>query len=175
MKSQGDNFKKYTDEELAESFIFPIDQTVEDKKATSIAIKKLREVSDKNKTVESKMIYQLLQLKYKIEDYIKKATYDEQMSFGFFLKEYVNLVNRKQKEFSEEIDIKPTELSQIINRHRKPPYGFVIRLEIHSNRTISAINWNRLIEKENEFELINDKNIWNKELKHVKSRIQISL
>ena len=57
MKSQGDNFKKYTDEELAESFIFPIDQTVEDKKATSIAIKKLREVSDKNKTVESKMIY----------------------------------------------------------------------------------------------------------------------
>jgi hypothetical protein len=41
-------------------------------------------------------------------------------------------------------------------------------------RRISAINWNRLIDKENEFELINDKNIWNKELKHVKSRIQIS-
>jgi len=175
MKSQGNNLKYYTDEELAESFIFPYEQTEEDLKATSIAIKKLREDSDKTKTAESKMIYQLLQLKYKIEDYIKKATYDEQMSFGHFLKEYVNLVNRKQKEFAEEIDIKPTELSQIINRHRKPPYGFVIRLEIHSNRAISAINWNRLIEKENEYELINDKNIWNKERKHVKSRIQVRL
>ena len=104
-----------------------------------------------------------------------KTTYDEDLTFGFFLKEFVNLVNKKQKEFAEAINIKPAELSQIINSHRKPPYGFVIRLEIHSNSTISAISWNRVIEKENEYELINDKNIWKKELKQVKSRIGIRI
>ncbi len=175
MKTQEKSFDKYSAKELAESYVFPVERSENQSKDDSIAIQKLREDSARNRTADTKMVFQLLQLKYKIEDYIKRSTYEEDLSFGFFLKEYVKLVNRKQKEFAKEIDMKPTELSQIINRHRKPPYGFVIRLEIHSNSVISAVNWNRLIEKENEFELINDKNIWKRELKHVKSRIPISI
>jgi transcriptional regulator with XRE-family HTH domain len=175
MKTKNTSFDKFSDKELAESFVFPSKRTDEQRQNDSIAIKKLRDESIHKGSDETKMIFQLLQLKYNMEDYIRKATYDEHMSFGSFLKKYVHLANRKQKDFAEEIGMKATELSQIINRHRKPPYGFVIRLEIHSNSAISAICWNRLIEKENEFELMNDKNIWNRERKHVKSRLDIRI
>ena len=162
-----------TAKELAESFVFPAERTSEEMKSDSEAIQKLRRDSSVNQNDEVALTLQLLQLKYRIEDYVQKNTYDEKLTFSHFLKEYVLLANKKQKAFAQEIDMKPTELSQILNNHRKPPYGFVIRLEIHSNKTISALSWNRLIEKENEYELIHDKNIWLEESKHVKSTIRL--
>ncbi len=173
MKVLSKNAGELTAKELAESFIFPVSRTSEEIKADSEAIQKLRKESSENQKDDVSITLQLLQLKYRIEDYVQKNTYDEKLTFSHFLKEYVLLANKKQKAFAQEIDMKPTELSQILNNHRKPPYGFVIRLEIHSNKTISALSWNRLIEKENEYELIHDKDIWLQESKHVKSTIRL--
>lgn len=43
MKKKKDKFESYSNEELAESFIFPITQTEADKERDSLAIKKLKE------------------------------------------------------------------------------------------------------------------------------------
>ncbi len=72
MKTTRNKFKEYSDKELAESFVFPSYQTEEQRQDDSIVIQKLREESSKNRTEETTMMLQLLHLKYKIEDYIKK-------------------------------------------------------------------------------------------------------
>lgn len=175
MKSQKNNLNTFSDKELAESFVLPSKQTDKQRLSDARAIQKLREKATESRSDENALIFQLLQLKFRMEDYLKSSSYDIQLSFGYFLREYVLLVSKKQKDFAQEISIKPTELSQIINSHRRPPYGFVIRLEIHSNSAISAISWNRLLEKENEFELIHNKSIWKEERKHVKSRLRVKV
>ncbi len=175
MKTVKNNFNTYTDKELVESFVLPSKQSDKQRLSDTKAIQKLREKVIEERSDETALIFQLLQLKFRMEDYLKSSSYNEKLSFGYFLREYVLLVSKKQKEFAQEISIKPTELSQIINSHRRPPYGFVIRLEIHSNSAISAISWNRLLEKENEFELIHNKSIWKEERKHVKSRLRVKV
>lgn len=175
MKTYKRKVKTITDNELAESLVFPVSLTEKQRQADTLAIQKLREESAIKSSNETRLTLQLLQLKFKIEEYLKKSTHEEQLSFGYFLRAYVDLVSHKQKEFATAIDIKPAELSQIINSHRKPPYGFVIRLEIHSNKAISALHWNRILEKENEYALINDKQIWREQRKHVKSRLRIKI
>ena len=175
MKTNKSTTQTFTDQELAESLVFPSRQTKKQREADAQAIQKLREKAMEKRSDETNLMFQLLQLKFRIEDYIQKPDYEKQLSFGYFLRAYVDLVSNKQKEFAQEIDIKPAELSQMLNGHRKPPYGFVIRLEIHSNNAISAIYWNRLIEKENEYELMNDKDIWREQRKHVKSRLRVKI
>lgn len=175
MKAQKSKINTISDNELAESLVFPTRLTDKQRQADASAIQKLREASVEKRSDETQLILKLLQLKFKIEDYLNKPAHDKQLSFGYFLRTYVDLVSQKQKEFAQAINIKPAELSQILNSHRKPPYGFVIRLEIHSNKAISALYWNRLIEKENEFELINDKEIWREQRKHVKSRLRVKI
>ncbi len=175
MKTQKSSIKTFSDKELAESIVFPTKQTKKQRETDTQAIQKLREKALEKRSDEANLMFQLLQLKFRIEDYIQKPDYEKQLSFGYFLRAYVDLVSNKQKEFAEEIDIKPTELSQLLNGHRKPPYGFVIRLEIHSNNAISAMYWNRLIEKENEFELMNDKEMWREQRRHVKSRLRVKI
>lgn len=175
MKTEKSKINTLSDKELAESLVFPTRLTKKQRQADALAILKLREGVVDNKADETQLILQLLQLKFKIEDYLKKPTHEEHLPFGYFLRAYVDLVSIKQKEFAHAINIKPAELSQILNSHRKPPYGFVIRLEIHSNKAISALYWNRLLEKENEFELINDKEVWKEQRKHVKSRLRVKI
>lgn len=62
-------------------------------------------------------------------------------SFGYFLKEYVTLLNRKRKVFAKEINIDPSLLSQLINLKRDPPEYVLYRLEMHSNNSIPADYW----------------------------------
>lgn len=57
-----------------------------------------------------------------MEDYLNADTFDENFYFGYFLKEYIQRLEKKSKEFAEEINIDPTELSQVINKHRKPRF-----------------------------------------------------
>jgi hypothetical protein len=60
------------------------------------------------------------------------------------------------------------KLSQIINQHRQPTEKLIIRLEIHSNKNFPALLWFKLIEKEKAYKLIHDKELRERERKHVK-------
>ena len=83
-------------------------------------------------------------------------------------------MEKKNKEFAEEIDLDATELSQVIHKHRKPTEKLIFRLEIHSNRNFPAVLWYRLMEKDRLYELLHNRNIVNIEKKHVKQKLEFS-
>jgi hypothetical protein len=124
--------------------------------------------------VKSKLITKLLQLKFVMEDYIMQKEYKEDFDFSYFLVEYIDRLEVKKKEFAQEIYVNPTELSQIINRHRSPNEKFIIRLEIHSNKNFPAIIWSKIIEKERIFRLQNDTKLRLSESKHVTSKLDFT-
>lgn len=156
-----------------ESFISP-ESDASQKEETLLAFRDHRKKIEAKRSHEDKLIVRLLQLKYLMEDYLKEGSPNEIYNFGFFLKEYINRIEKKSKDFAREIDIEPSLLSQIINRHRKPNEEFIIRLELHSNKNFPAITWYKLLEKEKEQEIMNDLEIRDEQRKHVKHKLAFS-
>lgn len=159
---------KYSSEEIADAHIISENLTKSERD------KILKEFGEERRKIVSKLSNEqrifsaILQLKYQIEDYIKEATYSQDISFGFFLKEYISRLQLKNKDFAEQIGMAPVELSQILNSHRKPNDRILIRLEIHSNNNIDALLWYKILEKDKEYELVTNKQLRQKERKHVK-------
>jgi transcriptional regulator with XRE-family HTH domain len=166
---------KYTATELADSFVFRTKLTDKEKKESDMQLKEMRAKVQQGITPKQQLLSRIMQLKYQIEDYSNNAPYDINRSFGFFLREYLKSLNKKNKDFASDLDINETELSQILNKHRTPSEKLIIRLEIHSNKAIPAITWFRLLEKEREHQILTDNVIRKNESKHVKNRLQLSI
>jgi plasmid maintenance system antidote protein VapI len=164
---------KYTDKELADSFVFRTNITPEQKAESDTLMNELRKEIQNFVTPKQLLLSRLLQLKYQIEDYLENSDYDVTRSFSFFLRGYVEMLDKKNKEFANDIDINETELSQILNKHRPPSEKVIIRLEIHSNKIIPAIMWHRLIEKEKEYQIITDSELREREKNHVRNMVAI--
>ena len=133
-----------------------------------------RKNTQEHMKAEDKLVLQLLQLKFQLENYIEGTQYHPEKNFGYFLKEYIDILGIRRKLFAEAISIDETMLSQLINMHRIPPDYISIRLELHSNGIIPADYWFRLAEKEKEHEIKTDKKLREKEKKFV-HRLTISL
>lgn len=174
MKSYKEIEKKYKPEEIAEAYVFPNDLNLAERKKSLEIFQTWRKKNESNRSVKSKLITKLLQLKFVMEDYIQGNEYKEDYDFSYFLIEYINSLEIKKKEFAKEIDIDPTELSQIINKHRSPNEKFIIRLEIHSNKNFPATIWSKLVEKEKNFHLQNNTELRVSESKHVKSKLDFT-
>lgn len=106
-------------------------------------------------------------IRARIDSYLATKKYDPAMSFGYFLKEYIDNLETKRKDFAEQIGIDESLLSQLINGHRLPPDYLLIRLEIQSNRKISAWHWYKLVAMEKEHYIKTDKEIREKQRKYV--------
>jgi hypothetical protein len=172
MKSYNELVKKFKPEEIAQSFVFPANKRNKEKSLD--LFREHRKKADLKRTSKDKLISKLLQLRFLMEDYVQTDTFDKEFSFGYFLEEYINRLDKRKKIFAKEIGIDPTELSQIINKHRPPNEKFCIRLELHSNSNFPAPIWFKVIEKEKIFELINNRGLRDSESKHVKSKLQFS-
>lgn len=164
---------KYTDRELADSFVFRNKITPAQKAESDALMNEMRKEIQNSVTPKQLLLSRLLQLKYQIEDYLENPTYDNRFSFGFFLRGYLETLNKKNKEFAKDIDIAETELSQILNKHRNPSEKVIIRLEIHSNKILPAIMWHRLIEKEKEHEILTNTDLRTKEREHVRNMVVV--
>src|SRR5690625_6689435 len=70
----------------------------------------------------------LLQLKLKMEEYIKNPVYDEHHYFSDFLKSYIDSIYSKRIDFAKDIDVTPVSLSQAINNHREPKEEFIMKV-----------------------------------------------
>jgi len=81
----------------------------------------------------------LLQLKLKMEDYIKQPVYEEYNFFTSFLSDYIDTIYEKRVMFAKDINITPVSLSQILNNHREPKEEFMFRLMLHSELTFKSI------------------------------------
>jgi len=174
MKSFKEIESEYSPEEIAESIVFPGTKDPKGREAELSEFRKFRKKIADKQSEKSKLISQLLQLRFLIEDYLETETFNKNYYFGFFLKEYIIRLEKKNNQFAEEINVNPTELSQIINKHRKPTEKLIFRLEIHSNRNFPALMWFKLLEKERAYELKHNKEIIDSEKKHVKPGLAFS-
>lgn len=172
-------FKKLEQElshkEIAEAFMFPGNATPEQKDEGLKLLWEYRKKRTSEQTEKEKLALQVMQLKFLMEDYISTNEFNEKLTFGFFLKEYISLLEIKYKDFADNICIKPVELSHYLSNRRKPNEELIIRLEIHSNKNIPAIYWYKILEKENEHELITDMQIRKQERKNVKNKLEFTL
>jgi len=167
--------EKYTPEELADAYIFPVKLTLKQKKEAATQLAEARKKTQAEMTEKDRLISRLLQFRFQLENYIDGNSFDPGFTFSHFLKEYVTILNKKRKVFAEEISIDETMLSQFINMHRMPPDYMAIRLELHSNNTIPAEYWYRLVEIQREYQIKTDKGLRKKEMKYVHNKLAVTL
>lgn len=167
--------QKHTAEELAGAIVFPVSLTPAQKKEAAEQLAAARKKGQKKMTENDKLSLQIFQLKFQLEDYIQNKEFNPDLTFGYFLKQYVALLQVKRKDFADEISIDETLLSQFINMHRMPPEYIAVRLEIHSNNAIPATYWFKLVEKQREHELRTDKELRRKENKFVLRKIPFNV
>lgn len=103
------------------------------------ALMEARLMRMKNLSKEQIIRAKLLQLKLKMEEYIKKPVYDNNNYFSEFLKSYIDIIYSKRSFFAKDIDITPVSLSQVINNHREPKEEFIMKLMIHSEKVFENI------------------------------------
>lgn len=166
--------KEMTPEEIVENFVLPVKLT---KKQQLEASKQLAESRKRyQEQIDTKRNYlkaNLLQLRFQLQDYVKSEHYDSNKRFGNFLKSYLIVINKKSNEFAHEINIHETLVSQLINNHRDPNEGIMVRLEIHSNNTIPAHYWYMLVQKDRINLLKTDKALRKREKKFVKNKVKV--
>jgi hypothetical protein len=168
-------FKEYTPEEIADAMILPVKLTLKQKKEADRQLAEHREKRRLEMTEDERLRFKLLQLKNQLEDYIKADQYNPQFTFGYFLEQYLQLTNKKKKEFAKDIQIHETLLSQIIKNRREPSNSIMIRLELHSNNTIPAIDWFRLLEKEKGHQISTNRSLRDKESSFVTHSLQFTV
>ncbi len=160
--------EKYTDEEIADSVMIPEQLSEQEEKQAREEFVKLRKKRRQEMSEKEKMLSGLLSLKYQIKSYILSQDFKEDKSFGNFLKAYIKLIGRKQKELAEEIDIHPSRVNRIIKGKEKIGKSIAYRLESHSGEIIPAIYWWKLMQKEVEQEILTERQERELEKKHVK-------
>lgn len=81
----------------------------------------------------------LLQLKLKMEDFLRQPSYDTQYHFSNFLRTYIDTIYPTRNKFAQDINITPIRLSQVINNHREPKDEFMMKLMVHSEMVYKSI------------------------------------
>ena len=166
--------QEFTPKELAEAYVFPVKLSPKQQKEADCQLSEALKKSRDNMTKDERLAGSLMGLKFRMEDYFKADKPIGEYSFGFFLKQYIELLDRKRREFAGEIGIDETLLSQVVNRHRMPPDYMPIRLELHSNNSIPAEYWLKVIEKDKEKEMLSNKAVMmKKERRFVTGAISI--
>lgn len=164
---------RHSAEEIAATVVFPARLTATQKKEAAKQLAIARKKGQKEMGENERLSLKIFQLRFQLEDYIQNKEFNPHLTFGHVLKQYVDLLRLKRKDFAEEISIDETLLSQFINHHRMPPDYMAIRLEIHSNNSIPATYWFKLVEKQKEYELKTDKELRRKENKFVHRKISL--
>lgn len=96
----------------------------------------------------------LLGLKYHMEDYLKSDL--KTVEIGFFIKQFIKLIEVKQVEFANYLNMRPSNLSKILNGERRLTIEFALILEKLSN--IKAGLWLQ-IQNKNEIIMMQKSNI----------------
>jgi hypothetical protein len=150
------NYEKYTPEEQAEAYVFPANLTEEERRIMNAEMKELRMQQLAQMSKEDKIRGQLLGLKYRTQDYVKQNVYNQSITFGACLKEYLQLSEKTLEELASEIQWQPAKLNLILLDKAIPPMFLAYRLEKHSGDLIPALLWWQLVTKKMEYDIQND-------------------
>ena len=110
-----------------------------EKEQDSISLMEARLARMKNLTKDQITRAKLLQLKLRIEDYLKGTIPNEPNIFARFLEAYVDIIYSKRIDFAKDINISANYLSKVINSHREPKEEFILKLMIHSEKVFENI------------------------------------
>jgi len=87
------------------------------RESDATALMEARLMRMKNLSKDQIIQAKLLQLKLKMEEYLKNPVYNNRNYFSEFLESYVDTIYSKRSVFAKDIDIAPVSLSQVINNH----------------------------------------------------------
>lgn len=136
-----------------------------------MAFGKYRQKAKKEVSDEDRLRLRFLHLKFQINEFLKGA--HSEHKFGFFLSLYMKCLELNGKTFAQEMNIKPSTLSQFIHNQRDPNEEVMMRLEIHSNYNFSAGLWYGILAQQKVLELKNDKLLRKQEEAVVKPRVSV--
>ncbi len=166
--------KQYSDEEIAESHLIPEDLTDEEKKAAHEEIRKYRFQRLREMTEQQRLLSDIMRLRFQIEKHIETGEYNEGDSFGSYLGEYVHILKKTKKEFSQDLNIHYTKLSRLFSGQDDPNIDICYRLEQHCGKMISALLWWKLSVKKIEAKIKKDKERKKAEAGKVKNALVFS-
>ena len=172
--SKNNILKQLSPEDIADSFVLPhglrkADKDKADAELIVVLNKKRSLLND-----DQKLEFSMLQFKFQLEDYIKSNNYSEGFTFGYFLNSYLSLLNKKSTDFAIEIGLTESALSSWLNNQKTPDTEIFVRLEIHSNYNIPAVNWLKLVEKGIEHNLISNSSLRQTQKAHVKNVLEFT-
>jgi len=146
-----------------------------ERKSEATALMESRLMRMRNVSKEQIIRAKLLQLKLKMDEYLKNPICDDRNNFSEFLKFYIDTIYLKRSVFANDIDVAPVSLSQVINNHREPKEEFLLKLMIHSERVYEHVCdfqkkvWFEVYYKEKICDTISNQAKWRPEVeKHVK-------
>lgn len=148
--------KKYTDEEIAESFVLRSTLSEGERKEAEEEFRKLRFAALKNMSDEQVLQGELMRMRLLMQDYFKQGSYLEEFSFANQLRKYISLLHKTMSVFAIDIGLHKTKLSRIINEKENPNIDLMYRLEHHSGKMIPATYWYKLKSKQQEEEIRKD-------------------
>ena len=166
--------EQYTDEELAEAFVFPHGLSKEEKAVADEELRKLRFELLENQTEEERIFSALVRMRIHIKDFLKKDAVEPLEGFSKFLKEYISIIKKSKKEFAKDLNIHYTRLSRILNNREEPNIEVCYRLEQHSGELIPALLWWKLIIKKQEYLILQDHTTRKIEAAKVKNELKFN-
>jgi hypothetical protein len=167
-----------TENLIDENFDFGIDSryiSEKEKHSESVGLMKARLDRMRKLSKEQIILAKLMQLKLKMENYLREPLNDDSNRFTYFLENYIDSIYSKRTEFAKDVDITPVLLSQILNHHREPKHEFLLKLMIHSKIAYKSITnfeertWYQVYYQEKINETMSKQNEWRPKIQqHVK-------
>jgi hypothetical protein len=114
-------------------------KTLEDKEQDGISLMKARLERIKKLSKEQILHAKLLQLKLRMENYLKDPVHGNESYFTGFLKSYIDAIYQKRSKFAADINVTPVFLSKVINNHQEPKEDFMLKLMVHSEKVFENI------------------------------------
>lgn len=164
--------KHLTDQEIAESYVFPADLEQQEKESIEAEFRALRLKSLQESSDEQKLLAALMRMKLLIKDYLEHSDFEQEFSFARQLEAYIKIIGRSHKDFANEIDLHPTKLSRLLSGRGNPTNELVYRLEKHCGNIIPAIYWWKLYAKQLEDVIRKDELLRNLEWNKVKNNLK---
>jgi hypothetical protein len=161
-----------TGQEIAGAIFLPGRITQKQKAKADQDLAEYRRRRRETMAAADQMSHRLMQLKFRLENYIEKGKYDPAHDFRYFRDQYLRVTGRKKKEFANDIQIHQALLSNIIKSRREPNESIMIRLEIHSQNTIPAIDWFKLHEMKKGYQINTNEDLRKRESCFVTRRLQ---
>ena len=161
-----------TPEELVDGFVFPTELSDSEREQANRQLAEERQKNAGDRSITQERYALLLQLRFDLKDYINQTEYNSEKPFSYFLARYVALQPGSKQEFAAEVGIHKSLLSQLLSGSRDPSMPFLVRLELHSRQMIPAVNWFKLLTKQQEHLLRQDDALRVQERIHVRRFIE---